>query len=225
MERSWTWHAWQSSPGEPGASARRSAGALQERGLHRRRQLRRQRGEGAAPSPKRPASRPTAGTSATTRPASPAARRWPRKSVRSTCVVNNAGITRDGTLAQDELRRLARGDADQPRRLLQHGQGDFPGMSERGWGRIVNIGSINGQAGPVRPGQLRRRQERHPRLHQGAGAGRRQVRGDRQRHRAGLHRHRHGRRGARRRCSRRSSPRSRSAGSAKPRRSRAGLRS
>ena len=26
-------------------------------------------------------------------------------------------------------------------------KGCFPGMKERGWGRIVNIGSINGQAG------------------------------------------------------------------------------
>src|SRR3546814_17902741 len=27
----------------------------------------------------------------------------------------------------------------------------FPGMRERGWGRIVNIGSINGQAGQYGP--------------------------------------------------------------------------
>ncbi len=32
------------------------------------------------------------------------------------------------------------------RRLLQHGQGLLPRHEDRGWGRIVNIGSINGQA-------------------------------------------------------------------------------
>ena len=36
----------------------------------------------------------------------------------------------------------------QPRRLLQHGQGGVRRHAvERGYGRIVNIGSINGQAG------------------------------------------------------------------------------
>jgi acetoacetyl-CoA reductase len=72
----------------------------------------------------------------------------------------------------------------------------FPECASAVWGRIVNIGSINGQAGAVRAGELRRRQERHPRLHQGAGAGRREVRGDGERHRAGLHRHGHGGGGA-----------------------------
>ena len=35
----------------------------------------------------------------------------------------------------------------EPRRLLQHGQGRVGRHVERGYGRIVNIGSINGQAG------------------------------------------------------------------------------
>ena len=72
---------------------------------------------------------------------------------------------------------------------------------------------------PVRPGELRRRQVGHPRLHQGAGPGRRRQGHHRQRHRARLYRHRHGARRAGRRCWRRSSPASRSAGSARPRRS------
>lgn len=62
-------------------------------------------------------------------------------------VVNNAGITRDGTLA-----RMSYDDWDDVMRINLGGcfnmaKATFGGMVERGWGRIVNIGSINGQAG------------------------------------------------------------------------------
>jgi len=62
-------------------------------------------------------------------------------------VVNNAGITRDGTLA-----RMSYDDWHDVMRINLGGcfnmsKACFPGMRERGWGRIVNIGSINGQAG------------------------------------------------------------------------------
>jgi acetoacetyl-CoA reductase len=62
-------------------------------------------------------------------------------------VVNNAGITRDGTLA-----RMTFDDWNDVMRVNLGGcfnmaKACFPGMVERGWGRIVNIGSINGQAG------------------------------------------------------------------------------
>src|SRR3546814_19093432 len=62
-------------------------------------------------------------------------------------VVNNAGITRDGTLA-----RMSFDDWNDVMRINLGGcfnmaKATFPGMVERGWGRIVNIGSINGQAG------------------------------------------------------------------------------
>ncbi len=62
-------------------------------------------------------------------------------------VVNNAGITRDGTLA-----RMTYDDWHDVMRINLGGcfnmaKATFPGMVERGWGRIVNIGSINGQAG------------------------------------------------------------------------------
>ena len=62
-------------------------------------------------------------------------------------VVNNAGITRDGTLA-----RMSYDDWHDVMRVNLGGcfnmaKGTFDGMKERGWGRIVNIGSINGQAG------------------------------------------------------------------------------
>ena len=62
-------------------------------------------------------------------------------------VVNNAGITRDGTLA-----RMSFDDWNEVMRVNLGGcfnmaKACFPGMRERGWGRIVNIGSINGQGG------------------------------------------------------------------------------
>ena len=62
-------------------------------------------------------------------------------------VVNNAGITRDGT-----LHRMSFDDWNEVMRINLGGcfnmaKACFPSMRERGWGRIVNIGSINGQAG------------------------------------------------------------------------------
>ena len=62
-------------------------------------------------------------------------------------LVNNAGITRDGTLHKmsfddwNEVMRINLGGC------FNMAKATFPGMRERGWGRIVNIGSINGQAG------------------------------------------------------------------------------
>jgi acetoacetyl-CoA reductase len=62
-------------------------------------------------------------------------------------VVNNAGITRDGVLHRmtfdnwNEVIRVNLGGC------FNMAKATFPGMRERGWGRIVNIGSINGQAG------------------------------------------------------------------------------
>lgn len=62
-------------------------------------------------------------------------------------VINNAGITRDGTLHKmsfddwNEVMRINLGGC------FNMAKATFSGMRERGWGRIVNIGSINGQAG------------------------------------------------------------------------------
>lgn len=62
-------------------------------------------------------------------------------------VVNNAGITRDAVLHKmsfddwNEVMRINLGGC------FNMAKAAFPGMRERGWGRIVNIGSINGQAG------------------------------------------------------------------------------
>ena len=107
-------------------------------------------------------------------------------------VVNNAGITRDGVLHRMSFEQWNDVIETNLTSCFNMCRNVIDGMRERGFGRIVNIGSINGQAGPVRPGQLRRRQVRHPRLHQGAGPGRCRQGDHRQRHRARLHRHRHG---------------------------------
>jgi acetoacetyl-CoA reductase len=62
-------------------------------------------------------------------------------------LVNNAGITRDGTLLKmtfedwDDVMRVNLGGCFNMAKAV------FAGMKDRGWGRIVNIGSINGQAG------------------------------------------------------------------------------
>ena len=62
-------------------------------------------------------------------------------------LVNNAGITRDGTILKmtqemwaDVMRVNLGGCFNMAKQV-------FPGMRERKWGRIVNIGSINGQGG------------------------------------------------------------------------------
>jgi acetoacetyl-CoA reductase len=62
-------------------------------------------------------------------------------------LVNNAGVTRDGTLQKmsfddwNEVMRINLGGC------FNMAKATFPGMRDRGWGRIINIGSINGQAG------------------------------------------------------------------------------
>ena len=62
-------------------------------------------------------------------------------------LVNNAGITRDGTIMNmthemwaDVMRVNLGGCFNMAKQV-------FPGMRQRKWGRIVNIGSINGQGG------------------------------------------------------------------------------
>src|SRR6478752_7617646 len=62
-------------------------------------------------------------------------------------LVNNAGITRDGTIMKmtrdmwEDVIRINLGGCFNMAKAV------FPGMRDRKWGRIVNIGSINGQAG------------------------------------------------------------------------------
>ena len=62
-------------------------------------------------------------------------------------VVNNAGVTRDGVLHKmswedwDDVIRINLGGC------FNMAKATVPGMRDRGWGRVVNIGSVNGQAG------------------------------------------------------------------------------
>lgn len=62
-------------------------------------------------------------------------------------VVNNAGITRDGTLLRMSYEAWKAVIDTNLGGCFNMAKAVFPGMMERGWGRIVNIGSINGQAG------------------------------------------------------------------------------
>ncbi|ATE65620.1 acetoacetyl-CoA reductase [Rhizorhabdus dicambivorans] len=62
-------------------------------------------------------------------------------------VVNNAGITRDGTLLKMTYQDWKDVMDTNLGGCFNMAKATFPGMRARGWGRIVNIGSINGQAG------------------------------------------------------------------------------
>lgn len=62
-------------------------------------------------------------------------------------VVNNAGITRDGTLLKMTYEAWKEVIDTNLGGCFNMAKATYPGMRERKWGRIVNIGSINGQAG------------------------------------------------------------------------------
>jgi acetoacetyl-CoA reductase len=62
-------------------------------------------------------------------------------------LVNNAGITRDGffhKMKPEQWRDVIRADLDS---VFNMSHQVFPGMRERGFGRIINITSVNGQKG------------------------------------------------------------------------------
>ncbi|MFL0586615.1 acetoacetyl-CoA reductase [Sphingomonas sp. ABOLG] len=62
-------------------------------------------------------------------------------------LVNNAGITRDGTFMKMTYQMWKEVMDTNLGGCFNMAKAVFPGMRERQWGRIVNIGSINGQAG------------------------------------------------------------------------------
>jgi len=62
-------------------------------------------------------------------------------------LVNNAGITRDGTLLKMSWQDWKDVIDTNLGGCFNMAKAVFPGMRDRGFGRIVNIGSINGQAG------------------------------------------------------------------------------
>ena len=62
-------------------------------------------------------------------------------------LVNNAGITRDGIMLKMTYEMWREVIDVNLGGCFNMAKAVFPGMRERGWGRIVNIGSINGQGG------------------------------------------------------------------------------
>ena len=62
-------------------------------------------------------------------------------------LVNNAGITRDGTLHRMDLDKWNAVIQTNLTSCFNTARCVIEGMRERGFGRIVNIGSVNGQAG------------------------------------------------------------------------------
>ena len=62
-------------------------------------------------------------------------------------LVNNAGITRDGTILKMTYEMWKEVIDTNLGGCFNMAKAVFPGMRERNFGRIVNIGSINGQAG------------------------------------------------------------------------------
>lgn len=64
-------------------------------------------------------------------------------------LVNNAGITRDATMMKmtfEQWDEVIRVDLTG---CFNMAKAVFPSMRTRGWGRIVNIGSVNGQGGQI----------------------------------------------------------------------------
>ena len=115
-------------------------------------------------------------------------------------LVNNAGITRDTTMKRMDHEKWQEVIDTNLGGCFNMAKAVFDGMSGRKYGRIVNIGSINGQAGQY--GQVNYAAAKsgiHGFTKALAQEGAR-VRRDRQRDRARLYRHRHGRGGARRRA-------------------------
>lgn len=62
-------------------------------------------------------------------------------------LVNNAGVTRDATLMRMSYEMWIEVIRVNLSGCFNMAKAVFPGMRDRGWGRIVNIGSINGQGG------------------------------------------------------------------------------
>ena len=62
-------------------------------------------------------------------------------------LVNNAGITRDGTMHRMDFERWNAVIQTNLSSCFNMSKAVIDGMRERGFGRIVNIGSVNGQAG------------------------------------------------------------------------------
>ena len=73
-------------------------------------------------------------------------------------LINNAGITRDGTLHSMDFENWNAVLQTNLSSCFNMCRCVIDGMRERGFGRIVNIGSVNGQAGQYGSGSITRRQ-------------------------------------------------------------------
>ena len=64
-------------------------------------------------------------------------------------LINNAGTVSDNkfeNMSDDQWQRVVRVNLDS---VFYMSKAVYPGMMERGWGRIIQIGSMNGQAGQL----------------------------------------------------------------------------
>ena len=112
-------------------------------------------------------------------------------------LVNNAGISRDAMLQKmthEQWEQVIRTNLDS---LFNMTRPVINGMRDRGFGRVVNISSINGQKGQLGLDQLLLGQGRRHRLYQGARAGKCAEGHHGERHRSGLRGNRVARRGIR----------------------------
>ena len=62
-------------------------------------------------------------------------------------LINNAGITRDTTMLKMSYEQWKKVIDTNLGGCFNMARATFPGMRERQWGRVVNIGSVNGQMG------------------------------------------------------------------------------
>ncbi len=102
-------------------------------------------------------------------------------------LVNNAAINRDRTfkrLTKEAWDEVITTDLTSVFLITKQ---FIDEMADRGWGRVINMSSMSGEIGNVRPGELRRRESRPDRPDQDARPGIRPQGSDRQRRRAGVH--------------------------------------
>ena len=92
-------------------------------------------------------SAPTRSTLRTSIPARSASRGLPKRSDPSISLVNNAGITRDTTfkkMTKNDWDSVIRTNLDSVFNMTKQ---VMDGMVERGWGRVINVSSVNGSKG------------------------------------------------------------------------------